>query len=169
MAKREFKVTNNINLEGARLIFKNFKGEKKQWNAKDDRNFGVLIDHELAEQLEEDGWNVRYLKPREEGDEPQPWLKVKVKFGDYPPIVNFITSKGRRRLDEDTIEMLDYTPYKNVDLIIRPYNYPATEDRPGGVAAYLKSIYFTVFEDDFEKKYSDIPYLDEEDNGEEED
>lgn len=168
MAK-DFKVTSNINIEGAHIIFKNFKGEKTQYNAKGNRNFGVLIDREIAPTLEEEGWKVRYLKPREEGDTPQPWLQVKVKFGDYPPIVNLITSKGRRRLDEDTVDMLDYTPIKNVDLIIRPYNYPATEDRPGGVAAYLKSIYVTVLEDDFEAKYADVPYIDGEDESYEED
>lgn len=164
---RDFKVTNNINIEGARLIFRNFKGEAQKrngqvLNAKGDRNFGVLIDHELAEQLEEDGWKIRYLPPREEGDREQPWLKVKVKYGDYPPIINLITSKGKRRLDEETVEMLDFTPFRNVDLIIRPYNYPATEDRPAGVSAYLKSMYFTVLEDDFAAKYADVPDLDEE-------
>lgn len=167
MAK-DFKVTSTINIEGARLIFKNFKGEKLKYNEKGNRNFGVLIDPELAEELKEDGWKIMYLKPREEGDEPQPWMKVKVKFGDYPPIINLITSKGRRRLDEDTVDMLDWTQAKNVDLIIRPYNYPATEDRPGGVAAYLKSIYVTVAEDEFEQKYADIPYLDEDEKYEEE-
>lgn len=165
MAQREFKVTSTINIEGAKLIFKNFKGEKQKYNEKGNRNFGVLIDRDLAEELKADGWKIMYLKPREEGEEPQPWMKVKVKFGDYPPIINLITSKGRRRLDEDTVDMLDWTQAKNIDLIIRPYNYPATDDRPAGVAAYLKSIYVTVLEDEFEQKYKDIPYLD----GEEED
>ena len=163
MAKKDLerKVTSNIKIEGANLIFKNFQGKGSEFNAEGNRNFGVLLDEELAQQLIEDGWNVKRLRPREDEEIGTPWLSVKVKYGDYPPIAVLITSRGKTRLDEETIGQLDWTSIKTVDLIIRPYNYPAMAGRPAGVSAYLKSIYVTANEDDLEMKYADIPDADD--------
>lgn len=158
-------IKENIRLEGARLIFRNFQGKGGNYNDEGKRNFGVLIpDEELAQKLEEDGWNIRRLRPREDDPDqyPQPWLKVNVKFNPYPPIVNLINSRGKKRLDEDTVEQLDWCRIRNCDLIIRPYNYPAMPGRPAGVSAYLKAIYVTIDEDEFDLKYADLRDLDEE-------
>lgn len=156
------KIRSNINIEGAKLIFKNFQGKKTDFNDEGNRNFGVLLDEELAEKLKEDGWRVRYLRPRADDPEQyeQPWLSVRVKFNPYPPIAFLINSKGKKRLDEDTIDQLDWSNIKKCDLIIRPYNYPAIKGRPAGVSAYLKAIYVTIYEDEFAMKYNDIPDLD---------
>lgn len=157
------KVTNNIFIEDAKLIFKNFQGKGTEFNAEGNRNFGVLLDDELAENLVADGWNVKHLKARE--DDPdhyeQPWLAVKVKFGQIPPICQLINSRGKIKLNEDTIEQLDWSVIKTCDVIIRPYNYPAMAGRPAGVSAYLKAIYVTLDEDRFARKYADLPDLDE--------
>lgn len=162
MAKNyERKNLSNIKIEGGRLIFKNFQGKSSQYNSEGNRNFGVILDEELAEQLEKDGWKVKRLRPREDEEIGKPWLQVKVKYGDYPPIAVLITSRGKTKLDEETIGQIDWTMIKNVDMIIRPYNYPAMQGRPAGVSAYLKSIYVTVNEDDLEMKYADIPDADD--------
>lgn len=156
----------NIVMENARLIFKNFKGEATDYNRAGDRNFCVILDDETAEKLERDGWNVKYRKPREDDPDQyrQPYLKVKVKFGQYPPICQLINSKGKVKLTEETVDQLDWVPIENVDLIIRPYEYPPSNIAPeGGIAAYLKSIYVTIREDDLEMKYRDVPDLEEED------
>lgn len=161
----EERITNNIRIEGAKLIFKNFQGKKTDYNDAGNRNFGVLLDDDLAESLKEDGWNVKYRPPREDDPDQykQPWLSVKVKFHPYPPIAFLINSRGKKRLDEDTIGQLDWSIIKKCDLIIRPYNYPAIKGRPAGVSAYLKAIYVTISEDEFAEKYADIPDLDEDD------
>lgn len=155
----ENKVTSNIKLEGARMIFKNFQGKKTDFNEEGNRNFGVLLDDDLAEALRNDGWNVKYRPAREDDPEQhkQAWLSVRVKFGKIPPVVVLITSKGKIKLDEETIGQLDWSIIKNADMIIRPYNYPAMRGRPAGVSAYLKSLYVTVVEDDLAVKYADIP------------
>ena len=67
-----YKVTNNIVMENARLIFKNFSGEESKFNRKGNRNFCVVLDPEVADDLIKDGWNVRFLRPREDGEEPTP-------------------------------------------------------------------------------------------------
>jgi hypothetical protein len=160
--KEDLKVTSNIRLEGAQLIFKNFAGKQTDYNNAGNRNFGVLLDPELAESLIEDGWNIKHLKPREDDPDQfeQPWIPVKVKFEPYPPVCQLITSRGKLRLTEETIDQLDWSIIESCDLVIRPYNYPAIAGRPAGVSAYLKAMYVTVVEDDFAKKYADIPDLD---------
>lgn len=163
----ERRVTEPIRIYGAELIFKNFEGREDDYNQKGNRNFGVLIDDENAKILEQDGWYIRYLKPRPDDPEQhrQAWLKVNVKYegAKIPPIACLINHRGRKRLTEETIDQLDWTRAKNVDLTVRPYNYPARPGKPAGVSAYLQSIYVTILEDEMEEKYSDLPDLDEED------
>jgi len=142
-------------LENRRILFRNFAGEEGRFNAKGNRNFNVVLEPEEAEAMLKDGWNVKYLQAREEGDEPLPRLEVTVKFGKIPPRVILITSRGKTSLDEDMIKILDWAEIENVDLIVRPYEWEVNGKE--GVKAYLKSIYVTIREDELEKKYMDVP------------
>jgi hypothetical protein len=156
----EKRVMSNFKVEGAKIIFKNFSGKETEYNNAGNRNFGVLISDADAESLAADGWNVKKLKADEDGY-MQPWLPVKVKFGDYPPIVYIVydTDAGMRKhkLEEDTINQLDWSRIDYADIIIRPYNYPARSGRAAGVAAYVKSMYVHIEKDDLEAKYDAIP------------
>lgn len=151
-----------ITVEGATIIFRNFRGQPSEFNSEGTRSFGLLVDDDLAEDLRADGWNVKTLKPRNEEEEkhPQAWLPVKVKYGKIPPIAVLITSRGKTRLTEETVGQLDWARIKNVDLMVRPYQYPEMSGRPAGISAYLKSIYVTIQEDALEEKYGNIPEAD---------
>lgn len=164
------KITSKINIEGAKLIYKNFQGKGSTYNKEGQQNFSVILEEDLAEQLLNDGWNVKRIKPRE--DDPEdfigtPYLNVKVRFDKFPPIAVLITERGKKKLTKRTIGQLDWSRILNCDLIISPYNYPATPGRPAGVTAYLQAIYVTLEENDFEKKYADLRDLDEEEYDEE--
>lgn len=160
MAKKVTNKRHNITVEGARIIFRNFKGEASQYNRAGDRNFCLVLDEQLADDLMRDGWNVKRKEPREEGDDPLLYLKVKVAFGNYPPIIKQVTSRGAIQLDEDTVMVLDSAAIENVDLIISPYEYEVNGKH--GVAAYLKKMYVTIAEDDLDKKYARFEGEDEE-------
>ena len=64
-----YKQTNNIMIENARLIFKNFSGEESKFNRGGNKNFCVVLDPEMAQDLADEGWNIKYLRPREEGED----------------------------------------------------------------------------------------------------
>ena len=149
-------VKNNIVIENARIGFRNFSGKEGQYNPAGRRNFCVFLDDKsLAEQLMNDGWNVRTLRPREEGDEEQPYLQVAVNYENIPPKIVLVTDHGKTTLEESEVGMLDWADIKNVDLIIRPYNWDVNGKQ--GVKAYAKSLYVTIEEDEFESKYYDVP------------
>lgn len=148
---------NTVLMEGVRIIFRNFAGKEGQYNREGDRNFGVILPSDVAEAMAADGWNVKMLKPREDDEEGEetPWLAVTVAYDKgRPPKVVMITDRGRTNLDADTVEMLDWADVKNVDLIVRPYNWDV--NGRSGIKAYLQSMYVTIEEDELERKYADM-------------
>lgn len=142
-------------LEDCKIIFRNFTGKETPMNREGDRNFCVLLDPANSENLMAEGWNVKHLQPREDGDLPQPYLQVKVAFGKYPPRVVMFTATGRSDLDEKSIANLDWAEIKKADLTIRPYSWDV--QGKAGIKAYLKSLYITIVEDPLELKYLDAP------------
>ena len=81
-----------LQIDDARIIYRNFSGAPSKFNREGDRNFAVVIpDQEMADRLVEEGWNIKIKPPREDGDEPFMFLPVKVKFNDHGPHVYLIT------------------------------------------------------------------------------
>ena len=114
-----------------------------------------LDDKDLVQSLQGDGWNIRFLKPRDEYEEAQAYLQVSVKFGRIPPKIHLISNGKKTMLDEDSIDLLDWAEFDNIDLIIRPYNYEVSGMK--GVKAYLKTMYATLTQNEFAAKYENIP------------
>lgn len=144
----------NIAIENAHLIFKNFAGKQTQFNPAGRRNFCVIIDDALANQMIEDGWNIKRLKSRDPEEEPPYYIPVAVSYKVAPPDVFMISGTNKTTIKEDTIDTLDYAEIEHCDVVIRPYNWEV--NGKSGLKAYLKTMYVTVYKDAFEDKYASL-------------
>ena len=151
----------NIVMSGVRILFRNFSGSPDKYNKQGGkRTFSILLDEDAAMRLKEDGWNVKPLTARDEDEEPHYHLAVEASYKLYPPRIYLIAGKRKTELTEDTISSLDYAEISNVDITVRPYCWEV--NGKAGVKAYVKNMYVTVVEDEFEKKYRDYDSDDEE-------
>lgn len=148
-----------ITCEDVKLIYRNFSGEARRFNPKGKRNFCVMLPDDVAHAMKEDGYHVRWLDPREEGDSPQAIVKVNVLYSERarPPRVVLITTRGKTKLGEDEISLLDWARITECDLIFRPYERVDENDGRRTVTAWLTAIYATIEEDALEQKYYDVP------------
>ena len=128
-----------LQIDDARIIFRNFSGEPSKFNREGDRNFALVIEsEETANALIKEGWNVKIKPPREDGDTPFMFLPVKVKFNGRGPNVYLKTGRNKNRLDEESIGLLDDIDIVCVNLDIRPYDWDV--NGKAGRTAYLQNI-----------------------------
>lgn len=158
-----------LQIDDARLVFRNFAGKEDMYNRAGNRNFAVVIDDEeikdaLLKDENKDGvpWNVKIKAPREEGDAPFMFLPVKVKFNGRGPKVYLRTGDKINELDEESVDILDDIDIVSVDLDIRPYD-GVTQNRPFRTA-YLQSIHVTQQVDRFAARMAEEEYPEDHDD-----
>lgn len=142
-----------LQIDNARIVYRNFSGEGSKFNREGDRNFAVVIEDEaVANELIAKGWLVKIKPPRDDDDEPFMFLPVKVKFNDRGPTVYLKSgSADPVKLDEETIGCLDDIDILNVDIDIRPYDWDVNGKT--GRTAYLQSIFVTQEVDRFASRF----------------
>lgn len=143
-----------VQIDDARIIYRNFSGVGSQYNREGDRNFSIVIpDQDIADALIEQGWNVKIKPPREDGDTPFMHLPVKVKFNDRGPNVYLKSGRALNKLDEDSVSMIDNIDILSVDLDIRPYDWDVNGKQ--GRTAYLHSMQVTQNVDRFMDRFAE--------------
>lgn len=142
-----------LQIDDAKIIYRNFAGAGSKFNREGDRNFAVVIEDEaIANELTEAGWNVKIKPPRDEDDTPFMYLPVKVKFNDRGPSVYLKSGPANCvRLDEESVSCLDDIDILSVDLDIRPFDWEVNGKQ--GRTAYLQSIHVTQEVDRFAERY----------------
>ena len=128
-----------LQIEDARIIYRNFAGIGSKYNREGDRNFAVIIpNQEIADELIADGWAVKIKPPRDEDESPFMYLPVKVKFNNRGPAAYVKSGNSVQRLNEDTIGMLDEIDIQSVDMDLRAYDWEVNGKT--GRSAYLQAI-----------------------------
>ena len=143
-----------LQIDDARIVYRNFTGVGSKYNREGDRNFAVVIPNEdLANRLTDDGWNVRIKPPRVDGDDPFMYLPVKVKFSDRGPVVYLRSGRSMNKLDEESIGLIDNVDILSVDMDIRPYDWEVNGKT--GRTAYLQAIEVFQEIDRFAARYAE--------------
>lgn len=128
-----------LQIDEARIVYRNFSGVGSKYNREGDRNFAVVIPSEdIANKLIDDGWNVKIKPARDEDDQPFMFLPVKIKFNERGPAVYVESGSNVRRLAESNVNIIDNIDISSVDMDIRPYEWNVNGKQ--GKTAYLQSI-----------------------------
>lgn len=148
-----------LQIDNARIVFKNFAGKATSYNAEGQRNFGVVIPNaDMAEDLRSRGWNVKERPPRDKEDAPLYYLPVKVKFNEYGPKIYLRSGEAVNKLNEKTCKNIDKVGILYCDMDIRPYdwvNMEGTADEKRGRSAYLVSMDVVQAQDRIEARYAE--------------
>lgn len=150
----------NINFENAQLRYRNFEGRKDVFNEAGKRNFWIALDQEQAEDLESQGFNIRWPKENPDidpmEDTRQPMIKVNVLFNQYGPKIVQVREmpngqfEKRVEYTEDIAQLLDVARMSNVDISTRSFEYDDTQHKQ---SLYLQEMYFEMDAGGFENKY----------------
>lgn len=150
----------NITFMDAQIIFRNFTGEERKFNPEGKRNFCLVIDDEVqAQQMFEEGWNVRILPPRTDDELAKHYIPVAVSYRNndsFPVCVYIVEGNQRTLLNEDTIGRLDHADIASVDLTIRPRYWD--DNGQAKIKAYLKTMYVTLNVDELDQRYASGNY-----------
>ena len=100
---------------------RNFKGEEKKdkvtgrtVNSPGRRNFLLILNEEIAEELKDRGCEVKYKKVTNPNDVPEPFISVTVSYY-LRPVDAYIISKGvTTPLDEAHVGKIDAVDIKNM-------------------------------------------------------
>ena len=142
---------NTLLIENTGLIFRNFSGKASEYNKEGNRTTGVIIPPEMVDQLVDEGYKIKELRPRDEQEQPLYYMNAKIRFDNFPPKIYMCTSQKKVKLDEETVDQIDYSEIAFVDIEISPYDY--TSPMGSGRTAYIKTLYVNVIEDAFAAKY----------------
>ena len=149
-----------LQIDDARIIYRNFSGVGSKFNREGDRNFAVVIPtEELADRLIELGWNVKIKPPRDDEEEPFMYLPVKVKFNERGPAAYLRSGENMIKLDEESVSCLDDVDILSVDLDIRPFDWDVNGKT--GRTAYLQSMEVIQVLDRFAERFAEEEYPEE--------
>lgn len=153
-----------IEINNAKIIFKNFSGKPGMYNKEGDRNFCLLLPDDAAVYFfRRNGYSPTVKPSTSEEGEFFRYIKIKLRFNQWGPTVILKSGDKTTRVDESLVSALDSIRIDRVDMDIRPYQW----ERPNGESgqtAYLSGM--TVYQqiDRFEQMMMDIGENDSSDN-----
>lgn len=148
----------DLMIEDAKILFTNFAGSPTRYNSEGGkREFSVAIPLNLVEDLERDGWNVKFRKNADgEFDPERPYLGVKVSYKFKAPAIWLVAAGRKQLMTEDTVGTLDNITIKTADVVIHPSVYDVRGQQ--GISAYVKELYVVMDDESasFASKYADL-------------
>ena len=173
----------NLNVENAAMIYKNFSGKPTRVNPQGGkRTFSLALSRDLAEKLNDQGWNIKVKEVRDqvvegemtrtvgwqdyianyqtEFDHALIYTEIVVnENSEYPPkiykVSEFNGEKTIAPIPPEQWYRLDESELMNIDVSIHPYTHGRSLANPDAKKGYLKSMYaVSVPVDAFGGKYA---------------
>lgn len=136
---------NILELRNKRICMRNFKGVERKdrkgrtVNPAGARNFHIILDLDEAQALANEGWNVKFWEPREDGDEPMATLPCHLTYNNYPPIVKLVNGNNIVPLNESQVGLLDSLLIDFVKVSIHGSHWSVNGNE--GIKAYVSTLY----------------------------
>ena len=152
----------SIKIENAKIMFRDFAGKVDEYNPTGKRSFCVILDEDMAQQFQDDGFNIKVTKPKNADYFPVKYLKVNVSYKVSAPLVRCYFGNKYRDYSENTLMAIDHMNFENVDLVLsvsrgmylgKPYT-----------TAYLSEFHGVVKESPYASKYSGYSSMDADDD-----
>ena len=149
------------------VLFSNLEGRKDQFNSNGERTFRLKFnDPEFAQQLSEDGWNIRIYTPKNEDYEPYHFMTVKTKFREdsdnvyQDPEIHLVNSKNDILCGAQNMHDIDMAfanrKVERVDLVLNPYHWVHPGMGNGeGITAYIREMWVEIQDSPFASRYAD--------------
>lgn len=158
MERRERRVIKIEDKDIKEVRFRNLSGAPGMYDRGGSPNFWIVLNDDKAKELEDldiegQRLNIRWKANADQDLEPR--LQLFARYDNFPPQIYKVTSKGVTLLDQDSVGSLDYDEIMHLDLEINPYHWKRPNGEEG-IKAYIKTAYFTIAEDSFFDKYSDL-------------
>lgn len=137
--------------------WRNFAGGPTRFNKQNtQRFFHLFLTDEEAKRLEDAGWNVKWLEPKNPSEPKQAHLQVFIKL-DGPTRLQpriWLTRKNGKPIlmDEELINQLDMDDFARVKLQIRPYDW-TLDSGVSGRKAFVKQMFVSLVEDEFSAEF----------------
>lgn len=131
-----------LSIENARFIFEtNFSGDPRRDKFGSDKRYAnIIIPEELANELADEGFNVRTIDPKDSEEyEKTYFIKVNVNFeSKYPPRIYLVSGDNAPQLlDSESVKLIDTVYVKNVNAILSKYY----NDKTGKWSLYARTLY----------------------------
>lgn len=148
-----------IAIENTKFIFRtNFSGDPdRDTYGSDARRANIIIpDINQAQQLIDQGFNVKVTKPRdgeEDGFVPEYFVAIGVNYdSNWPPKIYLVSGNAEPvLLDEESVSSLDMCQIQNVNVVLNPY----TNQKTGRKSLYVRTMYVEqdLNDDPFASRY----------------
>ena len=130
-----------VSIENTRFIFEtNFSGDPRRDKYGSDKRYAnIVIPEELANELSDEGFNVKCTNPKDDEYEKTYFVKATVNYDSkYPPRIYLVSGDNRPELlDAESVGIIDTMYVRNVNAILSKYYNTKTDKW----SLYARTIY----------------------------
>lgn len=130
-----------VSIENTRFIFEtNFSGDPRRDKFGSDKRYAnIIVPEELAEELTDEGFNVRHTDPKDDEYEKTYFVRATVNYDSkFPPRIFLVSGDNPPELlDVESVGVIDTMYIRNVNVILSKY-YNAKMDK---WSLYVRTMY----------------------------